>query len=51
MVGLDTDCYEQSTQAIGLIFMGIQPPRPAGNPMMDMLSGMFGGGAPAIGAR
>lgn len=29
----------QSTQALGQIFFGIKPPRPAGNPMMDMLSG------------
>ncbi|KAL8276097.1 hypothetical protein RQP46_011512 [Phenoliferia psychrophenolica] len=42
---------KESTQVIGQIFFGIQPPRPAGNPMMDMLSGMFGGGAPAIGGR
>ncbi|KAK4703344.1 golgi to ER traffic protein 4, partial [Phenoliferia sp. Uapishka_3] len=42
----------EATQAIGLIFFGIKPPRPAGNNMMDMLSGLFGGGgAPAIGAH
>lgn len=36
------------------MYFGIKPPRPAGNPMMDMLGSMFGGGgggAPAIAGR
>lgn len=47
----------QSTMELGHRYFGIKPPRPAGNAMMDMLSGMFGGGgapgggAPAITGR
>ncbi|KAM0755335.1 cytoplasmic protein [Meredithblackwellia eburnea MCA 4105] len=34
---------KESLQEIGQIYFGIKPPRPVGNPMMDMLSGLLGG--------
>lgn len=40
---------KKSTQQLSQMYFGIKPPRPAGNAMMDMLSGMFSGGAPGGG--
>ncbi|KAK4051769.1 hypothetical protein OIO90_004593 [Microbotryomycetes sp. JL221] len=34
-----------STVDLGDLYFGIKPPRPAGNPFADLLSGMFGGPA------
>ncbi|ORY77273.1 hypothetical protein BCR35DRAFT_305580 [Leucosporidium creatinivorum] len=45
---------KESTAELGTLYFGIKPPRGAGNPFADMLSGMFGGGAggaPAIAGR
>ncbi|KZW03437.1 DUF410-domain-containing protein [Exidia glandulosa HHB12029] len=34
----------KTIQNLSMIYFGIQPPRPAGNPFGDILSGLFGGG-------
>ncbi len=42
--------WDEPLEMIAEMYFGIQRPRQS-NPLMDMMSGLFGGGAPGAGAR